>query len=460
VTAGSVWAATLPAAARVEGSPLDGDLDVDVAVVGAGYTGLWTAYYLAAADPGLRVVVLERDVVGFGASGRNGGWCSALLATGISTLARRRGRAAAIAMQQAMYETVDEVGRVVAAEGIDAQFTKGGTITLARTEAHEHRLDEELAEARSFGFGEEHLRRLSADEVEPRCRATGTRMALFTPDCAAIHPLRLAHGLAGAVQRRGVRFCEHTAVTGLEPGRVTTTRGAVRAEVTVLATEAFGAQLPGRRRTLAPLYSLMVATEPIGEDQWAQIGLVDRPTFTDARHTIIYGQRTADGRLAFGGRGAPYHYASRIDPSFDTDERVRRLLVETARELFPVLADVPFPFHWGGAIGVPRDWQCSVTFDRSQGLAVAGGYVGDGVATTNLAGRTLADLITGRASDLVELPWVGHRSRQWEPEPLRWLGINATLRVAGWADAAESRPDGSPRVARLWRRALTALSGR
>jgi glycine/D-amino acid oxidase-like deaminating enzyme len=458
--AGSVWAATVPDAMRVTGSPLDGDLDVDVAVVGAGYTGLWTAYYLAAADPHLRIAVLERDVVGFGASGRNGGWCSALLATGIDTLARRSGRGPAIAMQTAMYETVDEVGRVVAAEGIDAHYTKGGTVTLARTEAQEQRLADELAEARSFGFGEEHLRQLSAEEAQACCRATGTRMALYTPDCAAIHPLRLAHGLAGAVQRKGVRICEHTTVTSVERGQLTTDRGVVQGDVVVLATEAYGAQLPGRRRTLAPIYSLMVATDPLDADQWAEIGLADRPTFTDARHTIIYGQRTADGRLAFGGRGAPYHYGSRVDPSFDTDERVRALLVDTARELFPVLDGVAFPFHWGGPIGVPRDWQCSVTFDRAQGLAVAGGYVGDGVATTNLAGRTVADLITGRPSELVELPWVGHRSRKWEPEPLRWIGINAGLRVAARADAAESRPERRPRAAAMWRRILAALSGR
>ncbi len=458
--AGSMWAATLPEAMRVTGAPLPGDLDVDVAVVGAGYTGLWTAYYLLRADPHLRVVVLEREVIGFGASGRNGGWCSALLAAGIGTIAKRSGRAAAVAMQQAMHATVDEVGRVVADEGIDADYAKGGTITLARTEAQETRLTAELEEARSFGFGEEHLRRLSAAEVEPKCRATATRMALFTPDCAAIHPLRLAHGLAGAVQRHGGSICEHTAVTALEPGRVTTTRGAVRAEVTVVATEAYGARLPGRRRTLAPLYSLMVATDPLGDEEWSRIGLADRPTFADGRHTIIYGQRTADGRLAFGGRGAPYHYASRIEPAYDTDQRVRALLVETARELFPVLDGVAFPYHWGGPLGVPRDWQCAVTLDRPAGLAVAGGYVGDGVATTNLAGRTLADLITGQSSELVGLPWVGHRSRRWEPEPLRWLGINAALRLAARADAAEVRPGRWPRAQALWRRSLAALSGR
>jgi glycine/D-amino acid oxidase-like deaminating enzyme len=458
--AGSMWAATLPEAMRATGEPLAGDLDMDVAIVGAGYTGLWTAYYLLRADPRLRVVVLERDVIGFGASGRNGGWCSALLAAGIGTIAKRSGRAAAVAMQRAMHDTVDEVGRVVAHEGIDAHYTKGGTITLARTEDQETRLAAELDTARSFGFGEEHFRRLSAAEVEPHCRATATRMALFTPDCAAIHPLRLAHGLAGVVQRLGGRICEHTAVTAFEAGRVTTTRGAVRAAVTVLATEAYGARLPGRRRTLAPLYSLMVATDPLGDEQWARIGLAERPTFADGRHTIIYGQRTADGRLAFGGRGAPYHYASRIEPAYDTDQRVRGLLVDTARELFPTLDDVAFPFHWGGPLGVPRDWQCAVTLDRPAGLAVAGGYVGDGVATTNLAGRTLADLITGEASELVGLPWVDHRSRRWEPEPLRWLGINAALRLAARADAAESRPGRSPRLQALWRRSLAALSGR
>jgi glycine/D-amino acid oxidase-like deaminating enzyme len=458
--AGSMWAATLPEATRVTGEPLAGDADVDVAVVGAGYTGLWTAYYLARADPHLRVAVLEREVVGFGASGRNGGWCSSLLAAGIGTIARRHGREAAIAMQRAMYATVEEIGRVVADEGLDAQFTRGGTITLARTEAQETRLLAELEEARSFGFGDEHLRLLSSAEAESRCRATGTRMALYTPDCAAIHPLRLAHGLAAATQRCGVRIHEHTPVTSIEPGRVTTTRGMVRADVTVLATEAYGARLPGRRRTLAPLYSLMVATEPLSEEQWSRIGLAGRPTFADARHTIIYGQRTADGRLAFGGRGAPYHYASRIEPGYDTDERVRGLLVDTARELFPALGDVAFPYHWGGPLGVPRDWQCAVTFDRAEGLAVAGGYVGDGVATTNLAGRTVAELITGRATELVGLPWVGHRSRRWEPEPLRWIGINAGLRLAGRADAAEADTARWPRLAGVWRRSLAALSGR
>ncbi len=211
---------------------------------------------------------------------------------------------------------------------------------------------------------------------------------------------------------------------------------------------------------MIPLYSLMIGSEPLTTRQWDQIGLARRPTFNDARNMIIYGQRTADGRIAFGGRGAPYHFGSRIDPRFDRDERVRTMLVDAVRELFPVLDEVEFPYHWGGPLGVPRDWQCAVRYDRSSGLATAGGYVGDGVATTNLAGRTLADLITGRQSDLVRLPWVQHPLRRWEPEPLRWLGVNVARRAAAGADAAEAR---SGRVAswqaRAWTRLLDALTG-
>jgi glycine/D-amino acid oxidase-like deaminating enzyme len=200
-----------------------------------------------------------------------------------------------------------------------------------------------------------------------------------------------------------------------------------------------------------PIYSLMIATAPLDEATWDQIGLHDRPTFNDDRHMIIYGQRTSDGRIAFGGRGAPYHFGSSVRPEYDTDERVCDLLVSGLHDLFPSLADVPITHHWGGVLAAPRDWTCSVRFDRRSGLASAGGYVGDGVATTHLAGRTLAALITGSDDDgdreLVRLPWVGHRSPRWEPEPLRWIGVNGARLAAGRADAAEER---TGRASRLW----------
>jgi glycine/D-amino acid oxidase-like deaminating enzyme len=203
-----------------------------------------------------------------------------------------------------------------------------------------------------------------------------------------------------------------------------------------------------------PMYSLMVATEPLSRSAWDAIGLAERPTFSDKRHLRIYGQRTADGRLAFGGRGAPYHFGSRIDPSFDRDRRVHAMLVSILRDLFPVLATARFTHAWGGNLGIPRDWYPSVVLDPATGVASAGGYVGDGVATAALAGRTLADLIGGHQSDLTTLPWVGRTSRRWEPEPLRWIGVNAVTALFAGADLSERRLGRPSRAASTFWRVL------
>jgi glycine/D-amino acid oxidase-like deaminating enzyme len=456
----SLWLDTVPGS--LEPRPgLPGDTDADVAIVGAGYTGLWTAYYLAQADPTLRIAVLEREIAGFGASGRNGGWCSALFPASLAKVARLggsgredHGRGAAVALQRALHATVDEVARVTATEVIDCQFVKGGTVTLARSAAQLARAAAEVAEARRWGFGEEDLRSLSAAEATALVRAEGVLGGLYSPHCAAVHPARLARGLAEAVTRYGVRLYEQTPVTALRRGQVVTPRGRVRAEVVVRATEGYTAGLPGYRRALAPVYSLMLATEPLPDEFWRSAGLRRRETFTDLRHLIIYGQRTADGRFAFGGRGAPYHFGSRVRPGHDREPRVFAELRRVLVELFPALGEAEITHTWGGPLGVPRDWMASVGLDRRTGVGWAGGYVGDGVGTSNLAGRTLADLITGRDSPLVHLPWVGHRSRRWEPEPLRWLGMNAGLRLMAGADEEETRTGEPSRRARAFERFL------
>ncbi|SNS91365.1 Glycine/D-amino acid oxidase [Asanoa hainanensis] len=428
--------------------PLPGSVSCDVAIVGAGFTGLWTAYYLSSLDPSLRVVVLESAYAGFGASGRNGGWCSALLPSSLPSLAQRHGRAAAISFQRSMNETVDEVGRVCLAEGISCDFHKGGTVSVARSPAQLSRAASTVSSYASFGFDEVAL--LSSAAASARLGATSVLGGVFTPHCAAIQPASLVRGLASVVAARGVALYEGTPVTSLRPGAAVTPFGTVRAPVVVRATEGYTAELPGHRRAVAPIYSLMVATAPLPASAWEEIGLADRETFTDFRHLIIYGQRTADGRLAFGGRGAPYHFGSSISPSFDQSPGVFAALRQTLGSLFPVLGPLPEISHaWGGPLGVTRDWTASVGLDRATGLAWAGGYVGDGVGTSNLAGRTLADLILEMPSELVSLPWVGHRSRPWEPEPLRWLGINAALRATASADATEARTGRASRRADL-----------
>lgn len=450
----SYWLSSLdePLAPR---PPLLGDTDADVVIMGAGYTGLWTAYYLACADPTLRIAVLEKEIAGYGASGRNGGWCSALFPTSLPALARRHGRDAAIAMHRAMRATVREVGRVVAAEAIDCDWDAGGTIILARNDAQLSRARAAVAEARAYGLGPADLALLDADEAAIRCAADGVRGGTYTPHCAAVHPARLVRGLARAVERRGVTIHERSPVTAIRPGAAVTPAGMVRAPVVVRATEGYTPTLPGQRRSVAPVYSLMIATEPLPEETWARIGLARRETFSDHRHVLIYGQRTRDGRLAFGGRGAPYHFGSRIRPGYDQEPKVFATLRRVLGELFPVLGpEVPVSHTWGGPLGVARDWSASVGLDRSSGLAWAGGYVGDGVGTANLAGRTLADLIRGVESELTTLPWVGHRSPRWEPEPLRWLAVNAGLQVMFSADVAEERTGRPSRRAALFNRFL------
>ena len=339
------------------------------------------------------------------------------------------------------------------AERIDAGFARGGTIVVARSPAQVARARAEVAESARFGLGVEWL---DPSATAARVNVTGALGATFTPHCAAIQPAALVRGLADVVEARGALLAEQTPVTDLRAHRVVTTRGIVRAQYVVRATEGYTAALRDHRRTLVPVYSLIIATEPLPDSVWADIGLAQRETFSDHRNLIIYGQRSADGRLVFGGRGAPYHFGSRVDPSYDRAPKVFRALHETLVELFPMVRDVPITHRWGGPLGIARDWHASVGLDPTTGVAQAGGYVGDGVATSNLAGRTLAELITGRTSSLTELPWVGHRSRAWEPEPLRWLGANAGLRAMTWADAAERRGHGPSRLAS----AVNAMMGR
>jgi glycine/D-amino acid oxidase-like deaminating enzyme len=398
-------------------------------------------------------VVLEAEHVGFGASGRNGGWVSALWPVGPQTLARRSGAPAARAMVAELQHTVDEVGRATESAGIDCGFRKGGAIALARSPAQAVRARAEVDDAAEWGVG---TRWLDAAEASERLAASRVEGATFSPHCARVHPRRLADGLAAAVRGRGAQLHEGVRVRSIEPGRVVLEGGGqVAARHVIRATEAWTARLPGQRRTVAPVYSLMVATAPLSDAQWSRIGLAEREVFSDHRHVIIYGQRTVDDRLAFGGRGAPYHFGSRIEPEFDHDATVFADLRATLTELLPQLGDVEFTHAWGGPLGIARDWHPSVGHDPATGLGWAGGYVGDGVAATNLAGRTLADLVTGRDSPITQLPWVGHRSRRWEPEPARWVGVNAGLRLAHAADREEARTGRPARIATL----LAALTG-
>jgi glycine/D-amino acid oxidase-like deaminating enzyme len=438
--------------------PLDGSSDADIAILGAGMTGLWTAYYLKKRDPSLRIVVIEREVAGFGASGRNGAWCAPDLNITMSRLAKLHGEDAARRTQQATYDAVDEVGRACAEEGLDVGFHKGGEIIIARGAYGVPSLESSLEEYRRFGFGDRY-RLLDATELAQRIHVAGAVRALASDDAAVVHPGRLVRGLARLVERLGVRIVEGTPVTDFRPkdasGRaaLVTPRGEVRAPVIVLAGEAYLSELPRLHRQLVPLWSLIVLTERVTDSQWAEIGWENREVVASTRLSIDYLSRTEDGRILFGGRGAPYRYGSPIRAEYDRHAATHERLKAFVGEWFPSLAGIRFTHEWGGPLGMPRDWHPTMAFDPATGIATSRGYIGHGVSTTNLAGRTLTDLITGTDSPLTELPIVNHRSRNWEIEPFRWIGVRYSQWAIGRVDERAQRtgepPSGRSLVERI-----------
>jgi glycine/D-amino acid oxidase-like deaminating enzyme len=407
---------------------LPGPLECDVAVVGAGYTGLWTAYYLKRAAPGLRVVVLEREFAGYGASGRNGGWVAGAVA-GVHDEAT----------VAAITATVDEVGRICAAEGIECAFHKGGALAVATGPTQVERLrDHPLAR----GVW------LDPAELQERVRIAGALGAVFDPDVARVQPALLVRGLADAVERLGVQVYEGTEVTAIEPGRAHTVQGGVQATWIVRATEGYTPSLPGLERQIIPLRSTIIATDPLPQAVWDEIGWAGGETIADAALAYAYIQRTADGRIAIGGRGRPYYWRSRHDRYGEVENWAVRRLTSKLHALWPATRDVPIAHAWSGVFGAQRDWMPSVSADRATGLAWAGGWVGEGVAAANLGGRILTDLIRGEHTELTALPWVNRPDpRRWEPEPLRFIGTHGVYWLVDQADRIEER---TGRKARLY----------
>jgi len=448
----SFWFASLDALPAPELPPWRDS--VDVAIVGAGYTGLWTAYYLKQLDPALDVAVYEAERVGFGASGRNGGWCIGLAWGVEELLANPATRSRGVGLARALFDTVDEVGRVCQAENIDAHYAKGGSLNVATIPYRAPALQRRLEHLYRLGFDENDYAWLPPDAARERLAITPNHGAIHFAHCAAVHPARLVLGLADVVRRRGASIFEQTPVRAIEPGLLHTARGAVRAKTVLRATEAYTSSLKGEARTLLPVHSMVIATERLPAEVWQRIGLARRETFGDGRRVVIYGQRTLDDRLVFGGRGG-YYFGSARPRITDAEPRLQRV-----RELLPRLLPIVAPFRithsWGGCMGVQRSWRPGVCFDPHSRLGWAGGYVGEGVAASNLAARVLADLALERKTERTDLPWVGDRARDWEPEPLRWLGAKLLEHAGERADDDEFRTN---RPSRLWGKVFGAFIG-
>lgn len=436
---------------------LRGTVDVDVAILGAGFTGLWTAYYLLQREPSLKVAILESEIAGFGASGRNGGTVGNRFPVGLRRMAQLFGRQPAIDVQRAIGTVLDEIAGVAEREGIDMDYVHGGYTRVARSPYQLDLLRGEQRTLEEFGFGDDSVV-LDADQVAERVAVAGALGGHHQRHGAKIHPAKLARGLARAVERHGATIYEQSPVVGWTTGAypaLHTAGGHTRAKTIVLAGESYLSRFPEMRRKVMPVYSLITLTEPLSETDWQQIGWEAREGLSSATNMVKYLTHTADGRVLFGGRGAPYHLGSRIRDEYDRHTPTLGMLQDDVRAWFPMLKDVRFTHSWGGPLGWPRDYVPTVSYDPKDGLAAAYGYTGTGVGPSNLFGRILADMITQTDSDITHLPFINRTGRKWEPEPLRFLGVRFVQRgfaqIDRRAEATGVAPDGTSLVERLTR---------
>jgi glycine/D-amino acid oxidase-like deaminating enzyme len=421
---------------------LENDIEVDIVIAGAGYTGLWTAYYLKQHKPSLSIAIIESEIAGFGASGRNGGWFASYMSGIEKALVKPDLADGAMRLQKQMFDTVKEVGRVTERESIDCHFDQSGHVEAAVLPAHLKRVREQVDLMHGLGFNEDDYRWLTAQQLREHVNIDGALGGMYMSHCAAVHPARLVRGLADVVENMGVQIFEKTAVVKLDKTGLTTVGGQVRAGATVLATEGYTGSIENLDRKLIPIHSMMIATEPLSTHQLEQIGLRQRYLFNNPDHMTTYGQLTADRRIAFGCRGS-YLFGARVRPHFDPADAEFDLVWKTLIKFFPTLSSSRYTHAWGGAMGVSRTLNPAVCFNTESRLGWAGGYFGDGVGSSNLAGRTLADLILERDTDRVHTPWVNPRAEReldkklWEIEPVRWLGIKSRAHLMQLADRAE-----------------------
>lgn len=407
----------------------------DLAIVGGGMTGLWAAYYAIKRDPSLRIAVIEAKEIGYGASGRNGGWLSTLIPGNRAVYARTAGGQAVSEFQREVIESITETLSVLEREGIEADQHQGGNLAVATTQAALTRLQGTRQGHLKYGYQPTEVQLLTEAEVKARINIAGAKGGLYYPQTARIEPAKLTRGLASVVEKLGVRIFENTEATALHARRVETSRGEVRAATILSCIEADSGRLLNKREII-PVNSSMIVTEPLAESFWEQIGWSGLECLSDAAHTFIYAQRTADNRIAIGGRGNPYSFNSGTPGLGAVDKRTVGNLLARLEQFFPS-HDFAVAHAWRGSIGVTRDWCAGISFDESSRIGVARGFAGHGVTSTNLAARTLLDRAAGLDSPLTRLPWNEHNSGLWEPEPIRWVGVHAMYRLFGLADAWE-----------------------
>lgn len=405
--------------------PLSADLSCDVAIVGAGYTGLSAAYHLKAAEPALGVTVLEAETAGYGASGRNAGFVMTLFGASAGLMKALHGKERVRAAHDYMVGAIAALEAMIEAHAIDCDYERSGFLKVATSPAYVARIKEEIALFQSLGVG--GIAWLERDAVQARVRSPGFLGASLEPGSGLLNPVKWLDGLRRLATSSGARLFEGTPVREVrrEAGRyrLATPGGTVTAEKVVYATNGYTHLLPGLASKQLPAFAYIVVTEPLNADQQAALGWAGREGIEDARNFMHFYRLTRDGRLLVGGGPGRVPFAGRMDS--DRWPKAWRHLERFIGETFPPLRGIPIAYRWGGAFSVTSDSTPQVgTLD---GAAYAIGCTGHGVAMTHRNGHILCDLVLGRKTDLTDLWFVNRRSLPIPPEPLRSLAARTVM---------------------------------
>lgn len=435
--------------------PLDGTTSADIVIAGGGYTGLWAANFLKESDPSLDVVLLEKDVCGYGGSGRNGGFAMTLLDFSLHHLVANQGLERARAAHLAVAASVHAIEKFTRENNIDCELEATGYFEIATNKSHLRRLRQDVEAAEKMNLeGWDYL-----DQAASRARLDTPRAlaGVFEPDCAVLNPAKLAHGLRRTAIERGVRVYEGTPVIGCDaagdPIQFRTPFGTVTATRGVLAVNPWMKDFPPFGRHQVPIFTYAMASDPLSDEQLAKLGWPGREGIEDKRNYIHYFRLTRENRIVWAGGDAVYYYGSRTGPKVDRRPATWRYLEQTFAWYFPQLAGIRFPYKWGGPVAVTADFLPYIgTIPRSN-LHYAFGCNGHGVAPAHTWGQILRDLCLDRKTDLTELLFVGRKEIPFPPEPLRWVGAELTRQALKRQDrqmnAGREVPETDPLILRI-----------
>jgi glycine/D-amino acid oxidase-like deaminating enzyme len=438
------------------GQPLRGTERADVCIVGGGYTGLWTAYHLKQAEPSLDVAVVERSWAGSGASGHNDGYAMTLLDMSLHHLVERHGPERAGAAHEAVARSVIEIGEFCAEHDVDAEYERNGFAAIAVNDGHMWRLERDLEAAERIG-AEQDFRLLEGEAARAVIGSPIVRGVLKEGRGALLNPHKLVRGLARAVEELGVRIHERSPATSVVAGRVETELGAVQAPRIVVATNAYQHTFPQFRSKVVPLWSYAMATEPLTNDQRGRVAWPGREGFEDKRNFITIGRPTADGRILWGGRLAPYFFGNDMDLRHLSNERVFAELREAWARYFPMWRDVTFTHAYGGCVAITSTFLPYVG-SLGDGVFYGYGYNGHGVAPSHTVARTLCDLLLDRESEYTDLLFVNQdKEPGLPPEPLRFLGTRLTTALLDRQDRRMDRGGAAAEMDPLLLRVINRL---